>query len=200
VAGIQDVSEALLEDPRYVPDLKAKAGPSGAELRRAAIDLEKQTAAYETKTNAFRVGGEVEVTVLSGGQIVEDPPPLTFPNVGQSLLASRGTGIHAQCAPGTPAVTAGSFAEFQVEATGCTQPVDQIIFHDSIFTDSRLIYMGSSPLIFSDSNQIIRSTLTLGPSADLHNPTTEHLVCGFPWKAVYQNSKQITLSCPKNTP
>jgi hypothetical protein len=210
VAGKQEVAEALLDNPNYAQDLKdPEKVPSAIELRKTAIDLERQTAENETRNKTFEVGGDVEVAGLSDGKIVEDPPPLKAPDVGGSLVASHYDGAHIRCNPGSPAISvsgSGSapaaintspFSQFQADVNGCTQVLDQLIFHDSTFTDSTLIYMGSSGLIFADSNQIIRSTLLLAPQVNLGDSTVEHLVCSFPWDAVYQNSKPVTLTCPK---
>jgi len=210
-------AEALLIDPSQAPEdtslqLYARAVKynevlSDAELRTLAVDLERHTADHEAQIKRYAVGGEPEVTVLSGGHIIEEPPSFTAPpapftpNVGHSLRGIQGTEIHVQCVPGYGIADGlAPFTQLQVDATGCTQQIDQYIFHDSTFSDSTLIYMGSPSVIFSDSNKIVGSSLSLGPQVDLHNPTTEHLACSFPWKAVYQNSKPVTLPCPKNAP
>ena len=107
VAGLPDVAEGLLDDPSYAPELKAKEDPSAADLRRVAIDLEKQTVDAEAQNQRFRVGGEVEVTVLSDGKIAEEPPPLTATDFGQSLHGLQATGVHSICGPGDEPIEPG---------------------------------------------------------------------------------------------
>lgn len=207
VAGIQDVAENLLNlHPRFLGDSveqryyrAPKAGEilSPDDLEKLAVGLERRTEEDEAKKHSFLVGGDVEVAVLSNGMVVEDPPTLTPQDVGQSLRVAQvlHSTIHCESGALQRDFVGPPFSQLQMTITDCTQPLDEIIFHDSTFIDSTLTYMGSQPLIFADSNQIVRSTLQLGPAVDLNNPKVKHLVCAFRWKGVYQQSKQVSLDC-----
>jgi hypothetical protein len=137
------------------------------------------------------------VAMLSGGRMIEEPPPGLGYDSGNALRANHFGGFQWNCGGGVAIVGPGRFGvQMQGEMTNCRQDIDGILFHDSTFTDSRLTYVGAAPLIFPDTNVVTDTALELGPRVDLNDEKVIHLVCGFPWKAVYQDSKELKLSCP----
>ena len=204
IAGKPRIAYELLDKPNLIPQdtvlqmyslaEQTNRTLSPSELRSLAIELEKQTAANDKE---LEVGGTPQVAILSGGQIIEGPPTISPTTSGSGLLGPHIQG-GIRCNGVGPGVDdAYPFrTQYSVSMFECNQKIDKLIFHNSTFTDSSLIYMGAQPLTFADSNVIVRSTLELGPNVDLQRQDVIHLVCGFPWKAVYQNSRQVNLECP----
>jgi hypothetical protein len=222
IAGIPDVAEELLAHPSVHSDNRelepyAQAATRGtalslSELRALALFLVDQTGAAERRNQTFRVGGAPQIAVLTGGRVVETPSDLPARNqVGSSLLANQFRGLKVTCPPGrfliadgatprdgsTPMIANDSpSVDVQAELTDCTQPIDGIVFHDSSFTDSIITFSNAGPLLFGENNAIIRTSLRLSPSVDIHDTTVHKLICGFKWEAVYKDSKKLDESCP----
>jgi hypothetical protein len=207
VAGKTAIAEELLDHPdelpqdqilqMYLRDLQADKTPSPAQMRDLAIDLERQTAANERREGTFEVGGPIQVAVLSGGKVVESPPEAPPQDEGRPKVITHISGMNFRCASGGGGmITPSIFPQPSVSMTGCTQDIDELGFHDSTFTDSRLIYLGPTPILFADNNVIANTSLELGSSVDLKRADVIHLVCGFPWKAVSQDSKEVKMECP----
>jgi hypothetical protein len=92
--------------------------------------------------------------------------------------------------------TSSSLFQASLHLTNCRQEIDGILFHDSSFIDSVLVYYGKGPLLFSHSNVVTGSTLMLGQSVPLNNPVVKDLVCSFPWKAtIRQDQTPVALPC-----
>jgi hypothetical protein len=106
------------------------------------------------------VGGDPKVAVLSGGRLTEEPPapPVAFP-VGDALVyalpKSSFDGFNMHCGVANPEggqslglATEHSLVQAKVTLHNCGQNLDGILFHDSFFSDSILIYYGNGPLFF----------------------------------------------------
>jgi hypothetical protein len=217
VAGIPEVAEAVLANPDlylpnpnlqlYAASLKTNQPLTAPELRSLAVDLEDRTAFSEMLNRQLRVGGNAEVAVLSDGKIIEDPPPLNAPDIGKGLHGNKYSAGHVSCRPeiDLPGIAVGRraaiveapFAQVQIQVEKCAVYLDQLVFHDSIFEDSTLIYMGSKGTVFANTNQVINSDLVLGPTVSLSDPMVQRLMCGFPWESMSQYEKPIPIVCSK---
>jgi len=218
IVGIPDVAESILAAPSkhdddeplqaYVRAKSAHRELSAGELSALAVDLAQRTVKDEQKNGHGRVGGDLQVAVLSKGTMVEAPKPLVPTETG-SALSGNTFSMEYECIPGRPAIGSGGWLnvgsvvnggptqEMEAKLTNCTQPIDGMIFRNSVFTDSRLQYSGAEPLIFSDSNVVIRTVLDIGPAVPIGSPQVRHLICGFEWKAVLQNGIKLEIDCPK---
>lgn len=215
IAGLRDVPEHMLASPASYPNdliLQKYANAqsqgeqlSASDLRGLAVDLVEKTAADERRTRMNRVGGEVEVAVLSDGRMIEAPKPLSANGTGSALngnsitLAEEITCRNRR----QPFGSGGYFAAFdgpgiqEIEATlrNCNQALDGIMFLDSTFIDSHLTYSGRNRFFFPSSNKVLNTTLELGPGVDAHTAALHDLICGFPWKSVTQQLKELKSEC-----
>jgi hypothetical protein len=216
IAGIPNVAENMLKNSEKFRDVPSIASYTDAknegrslsidEMRRLAIELARQTTLNETATRKNRVGGQPQVAILGGGKIIDvvgnssaEPIPS---DTGGALTGNHFFSTDTTC--GSPSqkgfVVNNVGTQMQVKMTDCSQELDGIVFHDSVFTNSRLYYLGRYPdrgdLIFSKTNVVKGSTLELGPDVDTNHADVRQLVCGFPWKAVFQRGSEIKLSCP----
>jgi hypothetical protein len=220
VVGLPDVAEELLAHPTAhtsssALDVYAKAQTEGttlsvSDLRSLALYLVEQTEDNEQRTRQFRVGGHPQVAVLSGGRLLESPPDIPDIVEGNALGSNNFSWGKYTCTPGkifiagahTPLAGASPMildaqenVDVRVDLTNCTQPIDGIIFHDSSFTESVLTYSGTGQILFGQNNSIIRTSLEIGPKVDIKKVDVRKLICGFPWKAVNQNQKEVKLTC-----
>ena len=157
-----------------------------------------------------------KVAVLSGGRLTEEPPapPVAFP-VGDALVYALPKApfddirIHCTVArqeEGSQALgltSLHSLVQAKVTIDNCAQFLDGILFHNSLFSDSILTYLGDGPLLFAHSNVVEGSTLVLGTLLNLESPLIRDLVCYFPWKSVrevrrsHPNQKHIANEAPR---
>jgi hypothetical protein len=85
--------------------------------------------------------------------------------------------------------------EIEATLTNCTQELDGLMFLNSTFIDSHLLYSGKSALFFPDTNVIVNSTLELSPDVDINRSDIHHLICAFHWKSVSQGAKEQKSIC-----
>jgi 20S proteasome alpha/beta subunit len=219
VVGVPEIANDRLAHPQMYPSLPAlqvfaKAGRTGrslttTEMRALALELEKETAEDEKKKKTEYVGGNPKVAVLSGGRLTEEPPapPLEFP-VGDALIYAlpkapfndirMNCGVASQEGSQLLALNSlHSMVQAKVTIHNCGQVIDGILFHDSLFVDSILTYLGDGPIMFAHSNVIDGSTLIIGWWVNLDSPAVKDIVCYFPWKSVkrYGDEKPIERRC-----
>ena len=213
VAGLPNVAYEMLANPHahtsdvlisYADAQKTGKTLSAAELRSLAIFLVEQTENSEKKKRTFKVGGPNLVAVLSGGKVVEAPPDAIEEQaraVGALLGGSKLSASTFNCpyrtvksAPSKPVYELtgdAKLVDVQMTSKGCVQTIDGIVIHDSSFRDSTLFYYGIGPILFGNSNEVVDSNLVLGPNAKAEDPSVQKLICGFKWKAVYQESREL---------
>lgn len=215
VAGLRDVPEQMLQSPELFPadaalQTFAHAQSEGKplsvdELRALTVDLVQQTADSERRNGRRLVGGQIEVAVLTNGHVVEEPSPVPPSEKGTLLegnlfrlgsLTCR-SGLMPLGPNGNMIRTDAGTQEVQAKLTNCTQELDGMIFLNSTFTNSHLIYSGKKPLFFPDTNVIVDTTLELGLDAVTNRPDIRHLVCGFQWKSVSQRGRSLEIDCSK---
>ena len=211
IAGVPDKAEELLAHPEELPQDEVLQGFARAtresqtlspgELRDLAIDLARQTEANEKQNGKQRVGGAPNVAMLSEGRMVEEPTdqsPATYVSkeTGTALSGDQASDIAYDCGPtGKPPIDIMALRSAQLSVKHCSQTIDNVTYHDSSFIDSELTYLGARPLLFGNTNVVTGSILRLGPSVDLKREDVVHLVCGFPWKQVYQGGNLLKLAC-----
>jgi hypothetical protein len=215
IAGLRNIPEQLLASPANYPDDLALQGYvrarsemsqlSAAELRALAIDLVDKTTSDERRTRQNRVGGEVEVAVLSDGRMIEEPKPVVPNEEGSSLNGSRFKIAPITCnstrepfGPNGYMLSLGDSSgiqEIEITLMNCNQELDGFIFLNSTFIDSHLTYSGKTSLFFPDTNVVKNTTLEIGTGVDLHNPTVHDLICKFHWKSVYQGTQEVKSDC-----
>jgi hypothetical protein len=207
VVGVPDVANKMLAHPEMYPGLptlqvydkaqRAGKNLSTNEMRALALDLEKATAEDEKKNKTEYVGGDAKVAVLSGGRLTEEPPapPVALPG-GDALVypfpKAPFDGIRVHCTVARPEegsqalgiTSLHSLVQGKVTLDNCAQILDGILFHNSLFSDSILTYLGDGPLLFAHSNVVEGSTLVLGALLNIESPLIRDLVCSFPWKSV----------------
>jgi hypothetical protein len=212
VAGIPEVAEKALNRPSdYRQNVKlmsyAKAKAEGRtlslrEMRELAVESVRLTEVDETTKKRYEVGGPTQIAVLSGGKLIEEPRPNPSQKLGRSLPSVNISGTRTTCpSPGAAAFTVdGMPIQMQIEMTRCTQKIDGIVFHDSIFTDDQMSYLGGQPFIFADTNEVRGSTLHLGPNVDLTSKDVRHLACSFAWKTIMMGDSELKDYCrPRST-
>jgi hypothetical protein len=215
IAGIRNIPEQMLASPAsYLDDLalqgyvRARSEArqlSADELRALAVDLVDKTSNDERRTGQRRVGGEVEVAVLSDGRMIEEPKPVVSKEEGSALNGNRiKMGSYTCTSPRPPFGPNGNIVgiggnsgiqEIEVTLTNCNQELDGMMFLNSTFIDSRLTYSGKTPLFFPDTNVVTNTTLELGTGVDVHSPAVHNLICKFHWKTVYQGTQEVMSDC-----
>jgi hypothetical protein len=133
--------------------------------------------------------------VLSAGRLIEGPPDVPSSGTGEDLSENKFLTKHI-CHGETPISVVGTMVDVEADLTNCTQKIDGIVFHDSHFTGGELSYFGAEPLLFAESNVVSGTTLSLGPNVDTQKAAVRHLICAFPWKAVYLRN---LCTSPKST-
>jgi hypothetical protein len=214
VAGLRDIPEQMLESPANYPDdlalqayVRARSerrNLSVDELRKLAVDLVDRTTADERRTGQMRVGGEVELAVLSDGRMIEEPKPV-FPEKGGEAL--HGTSFHlgpVNCnSARSPFGQNGyliqlDFGTSEIEGgtlKNCTQELDGVRFLNSTFVDSHLTYSGRTTLFFPETNVVTNTSLELGTGVDLHGAAVHALICNFKWTYIRQGSQEVKSDC-----
>ena len=218
IAGLRNIPEQMLASPASYPSDSALQGYlralsegrqlSADELRALAVDLVNMTATDERRTGQNRVGGEVEVAVLSDGRMIEEPKPLFSNGEGSALNGNRmKMGSHTCNSPQQPFGPNGNIIRFdnvsvaqqiqEIEVTliNCNQELDGLMFLNSAFIDSHLTYSGKTSLFFPDTNVVTNTTLELGTGVDVHSPAVHNLICKFHWKSVYQGTQEVRSDC-----
>lgn len=215
IAGLRSIPQKVLASPASYPDDSAlqhyvRAQSEGRqlsaeELRALAVDLVDKTTADERRTGQKRVGGEVEVAVLSDGRMIEEPKPVSSKDEGSALNGNRlKMGPHTCNSPRQPFGPNGyifgfvgnvGIQEIEVTLTNCDQELDGIMFLDSTFIDSHLTYAGKTSLFFPGTNVVINTTLELGTGVNVHSPAVHNLMCKFHWKSIYQGTQKLKTDC-----
>jgi hypothetical protein len=211
IAGLPTIAEERLTHPdqyknlpalrAYSVALKHKRTLSISQMKALAKELEQETKEAEQRLGLNRVGGDPNTAVLTNGHVSEPPTAASVDAaVGQALPSAMLNNITTSC--GSPDEvrtvldTSSSLVQTSLHLTNCRQEIDGILFHDSSFIDSVLVYYGKAPLLFSHSNVVTGSTLMLGSSVPLNNLLVKDLVCSFPWKAtIRQDHTAVTLTC-----
>jgi hypothetical protein len=214
IAGLPMVAEERLTHPdqyknlpalsAYSVALKHKRTLSISQMKALALELEQETKEDEQRSGLNRVGGDPNKAVLTDGHVSEPPTAaLVDAAVGQALPNAMLNNIITTCRNPDDVrtvlafATSSSLAQASLHLTNCRQEIDGILFHDSSFIDSVLVYYGKGPVLFSHSNVVTGSTLMLGQFVPLNNPLVRDLVCSFPWKAVIRQD-QIPVALPCN--
>jgi hypothetical protein len=215
VAGLRDIPEQMLESPANYPDdlalqayVKARSEErklSEDELRKLAVDLVDRTSADERRTGQMRAGGEVELSVLSDGRMIQEPKPVLPRKEGEALQGANFTFGSFTCNSSRPAFGPNGFEiEFganagtlKIEATlkGCNQELDGIMFLNSTFVDSHLRYSGRTTLFFPKTNVVTNTSLELGTGVDTHSKAVHDLICKFHWTSVHQGAQEVKSDC-----
>ena len=208
LAGIGETAERLLSSPELaIGDFGikryAEAQRNGQlltieELRKLAGELESETAARQRLYKTFWVGGTPKFAVLSNGHVIEAPAAPSVPSrEGSELNRFPLINISVPCNNSkqqaislSPGYNVSGFS-----ITNCTQPIDSLIIHDSLFTNSTIVYNGAGPLLFAKSNKVINSKLILGPSIDVSTPEVKELICSFPWVSIVKGDTEVHKSC-----
>lgn len=211
--GLSNAAEGVLLHPDHFASRPAIAAYLNAKIKgnaltsdemiALAVELVHQTELDENLRKSRGVGGSPEIAVLSDGKVSSfTGNPLAKPidpDIGTDLGASHGSHITYSCSVPTNNGIGFMPSKFgmlmQAEVTGCRQPIDGFIFHDSVFVNSSLTYSGESHFEFADTNKIVNTSLTLGPKVDVRRPEVHNLICGFGWTVVTQNGTSVERRC-----
>ena len=215
IAGLRNIPQQILASPALYPDDSAlqhyvRAQSEGRqlsadELRALAVDLVDKTTADERRTGQKRVGGEVEVAVLSDGRMIEEPRPVSSKEEGRALNGNKVKMGSFTCNSARPPFGLNGYLvnfgdntgiqEIEGTLTNCNQELDGIMFLDSTFIDSHLTYSGKTTLYFPDTNVVRNTTLELGTGVDVHSAAIHNLICKFHWKSVHQGTLEVDGDC-----
>lgn len=202
VAGLSATADSILSTSPATPvpawlDEYWRAKSSGnlltvEQMRALAHGLVKATEDDERRNGQRRVGGNVQEAVLENDKVtllfgISDVEPGNE-EIGSRLSLGRGTQVHTHCNGG---MGVGGHGVISGEITNCHQPLDGLIFHDTTFIDSQLMYFGKDMLDFDQNNKIINSSLQLDEQANMESPAVIKLVCNFRWLAVQHGSSNV---------
>ena len=152
------------------------------DMRQVADELEWRTASkYKNE-----VGGLLQLAVLSGGAVStfdpyvderSEPQGLNFNWLIEPKMHNR------EGRPGVVGILASPERPVFVsraDASGVTQPLDNVLFTGSTFTNCILTYDGSPLALFDKTNVVQNSELRIGHNVAPNDPFVMQLKLDFP--------------------